>query len=96
MWQETLDSHQEGRQDDEEEEEEEEEAGKRSRGGPRLLQVMERERGLGIFVSHLKEAGLSIALGGSDEENSPTRSYTVFAPSDRAWAKASMLPCSRP
>ena len=58
-----------------------------------MLQTMERERGLGIFVSHLKEAGLAMALGGDggdgDEGSTPSRGYTIFAPSDRAWAKAS-------
>ena len=65
----------------------------RDRGGPSLMEAMERERGLGIFLSHLKDAGLAEILLGSDDEedNDSAGGFTIFAPTDRAWAKASKL-----
>ena len=65
----------------------------RDRGGPSLMEAMERERGLGIFLSHLKDAGLAEILLGSDDEedNDSAAGFTIFAPTDRAWAKASKL-----
>ena len=71
---------------------EEEEGRRRVRGGPSLIQAIQRERGLGIFLSHLKEAGLTQILGNDDDEDSSSAGgFTIFAPTDRAWAKASKL-----
>ena len=86
-------SHQEDFDSDYEEDFDEEE-GKREgvdRGGPSLIQAMERETGLGIFLSHLREAGLTEILGGDDEGDKSARGFTLFAPTDRAWAKASLF-----
>ena len=82
---------------DNETELDEEEDRKRVRGGPSLLRAMERERGLGIFLSHLKEVGLAAILGDDDDDNDESNTsasaggFTIFAPTDRAWARASSL-----
>ena len=86
---------QEDMDSDNETELDEEEDRKRVRGGPSLLRAMERERGLGIFLSHLKEVGLAAILGDDDNDEGNTSAgaggFTIFAPTDRAWARASTL-----
>ena len=57
-----------------------------------MFQAMERERDLGIFLSHLKEAGLTTMLDSDDEEDKiSSAGFTLFAPTDRAWAKANFF-----
>ena len=57
-----------------------------------MIQAVERERDLGIFLSHLKEARLTTMLGSDDEEDKiSSEGFTLFAPTDRAWAKANFF-----
>jgi uncharacterized surface protein with fasciclin (FAS1) repeats len=88
--------------DDEEEDgevEEDEKEEEKRRGGPDLMRVLERQRGLSTFLDSLKKVKLDnrLALKDDDDSKSPQTKegkktpLTVFAPTDRAFQKVSIV-----
>jgi uncharacterized surface protein with fasciclin (FAS1) repeats len=86
-------------EDDEEEEEDEEDAEERSapRRGPDIMNMLKREGGLDIFANSLKKMDLDKLLEIEKDASSQTNRkqkekgpFTIFAPTDKAFQKASV------